>query len=454
MLPLRTAAGIGCFGSLLAASAPALSAQSRTSSVAVRGVAFDSLRGVPLNDAIVIIVGTARSTTTDARGRFQFDSVTPGPHTFAVQHAALDSVGFSGIAARATVTDGRDEVRVTVPSFASLWGKVCRGPVPKDSGFVYGSVRDAVSSQPIRNAVVDLTWLDLTVEGKTRVSQTSWRGQARSDSNGGYSICGLPIHVTIRARASTDSTSSGLVDLVGRGARVQRRDFYVSGADSAAVAHGTVAGTVTDTAGRPFPDARIVMDEAAEVRTDANGRFTIRGVPVGTRQVEVLAIGMSPVIAPVDVMPNETASVVAALRRITTLDVVRVTGSRNTRYRVTEFEARRKTSAGYIRDSSQIAQQGTIASAFSTFSGVQVERDTNGSNSFYLSMAGGARGRCVPNLWIDDVIQRDYDYLNFIRPSEIAAIEVYPRVFSAPNRYMASINMCGSVVVWTKREFQ
>jgi len=454
MLSFRTAAAVGMVCALLSALARPASAQSPTSSVAVRGVAFDSLRGVPLTDAVVIIVGSARTTTTDARGRFRFDSVAPGTHTFAVQHAALDSVGFSGIAARATVTDGHDEVRVTVPSFASLWKSVCRGPVPKDSGFVYGSVREAVSGDPLRGAVVDLTWLDLTVEGKTRVSQTSWRGQARSDSNGGYSICGLPIHATIRARASTDSAASGLVDLVGRGARVQRRDFFVGTTDSAAMVRGTVAGTVTDTAGRPFPDARVVMDEASEVRTDAAGRFTIRGVPAGTRQIEVLAIGMSPVIAPVDVMPNETVSIMAALRRITTLDVVRVTGSRTTRYRVTEFEARRKTSAGYIRDSSQIAQQGTIASTFSAFSGVQVERDTNGSNSFYLSMAGGARGRCVPNLWIDDVVQRDYDYLNFIRPSEIAAIEVYPRVFSAPNRYMASINMCGSVVVWTKREFQ
>ena len=454
MLPFRTAAAAGLFCTLLAALARPASAQSPTSSVAVRGVAFDSLRGVPLTDAVVIIVGSARTTTTDARGRFQFDSVTPGTHTFAVQHAALDSVGFSGIAARATVTDGHDEVRVTVPSFASLWKSVCRGPAPKDSGFVYGSVRDAVSGDPIRGAVVDLTWIDLTVEEKTRISRTNWRGQARSDSNGGYSIRGLPIHVTIRARASTDSAASGLVDLVGRGARVQRRDFFVGTTDSATMARGTVAGTVTDTSGRPFPDARVIMDEAPEVRTDAEGRFTIRGVPAGTRQVELLAIGMSPVITPVDVMPNETVSLVAALRRITTLDVVRVTGSRSSRFRINEFEERRKTSAGYIRDSSQIAQHGSIASAFFAFSGVQVERGTNGSNSFYLSMAGGARGRCVPNLWIDDIIQQDYDYLNFIRPSEIAAIEVYPRMFSAPNRYMASINMCGSIVVWTKRELQ
>ena len=450
---LLAAAGVVSTVGVVGIAPPRQVAAQSVAPVVVRGVAYDSLRGAPLSDALVSILGTARSTTTDSHGRFHFDSVAPGTHTFAVQHVVLDSIGFTGIAARAVVTDGQDEVRVAVPSFASLWRSVCRGAVPRDSGFVYGTVRDAVTGDPIRGAVVDLTWLDLTVDGKTRVSQTTWRGQARSDSNGGYSVCGLPVHVTIRARASTDSASSGLIDLIGRGARVQRRDFNMMTTDSAAAARGIVAGTVTDTAGRAFPDARVIVDGAPETRTAADGRFTVRGVPAGTRQVEVLAIGMSPVITPLDVVPNETTSFVAALRRINALDVVRVIGSRNAKFRVTEFEARRRANAGYIRDSSQIVGHGTMASTFGGFPGMHVERGTNGSNSFFLSMEGGARGRCVPNLWVDDVPQRDNDVLNFLRPSEIAALEIYPRVFTAPTRYMGS-NMCGSVVVWTKRELQ
>ena len=428
-------------------------AQNTAAQVAVRGVAYDSLRGVPLSEALVSILGTARSTTTDVRGGFRFDSVSPGEHTFAVQHAALDSIGFTGIATHAIVTDGRAEIRVAIPSFASLWKSVCRGPVPKDSGFVYGTVRDAMTSSPLRGAVVDINWLELRVERGNRVSRTSWRGQSRTDPEGGYSICGVPMDVTLRARASTDSASSGLIDLVGRGARVQRRDFLVLATDSTAAATGTIAGLVTDTAGRPFADARVVMDEAPEVRTAADGRFTLTGIPAGTRQIEVLAIGMSPVVTPVDVMPSETATFAAALRRITTLDVVRVTGTRITQLRVREFEERRNTSAGYIRDSSQIASVATIAAAFSTFSGLQVERGMNGANSFWLSLPGDIHGRCAASLWIDGVLQRDYDYLNFLRPNELAAIEVYPRLFTTPTRYQG-LGQCGSVVVWTKREFQ
>jgi hypothetical protein len=429
-----------------------LRGQGASAHVSVRGVAFDSLRGVPLTDALVSIVGTARSVTTDSRGRFQFDSVTQGEHTFAVQHSALDSIGFSGVAARAVVTDGHNEVLVTVPSFASLWKSVCRGPVPKDSGFVYGTVREAASGRPIRGATVEINWLDLSVHDKVFVSQTSYRGQSTSDSNGGYSICGVPMDLTIRARASTDSSVSGLIDLVGRGARVQRRDFLVSAVDSSARARGAISGIVTDTAGRPFADARVVMDEVAELRSGTNGRFTIPDVPAGTRQVEILAIGMSPVVIAVDVSPNETASISASLHRITTLDVVRVTGSRRSMLVISEFESRRKTGAGYVRDSSQIASNATMASVFAAFPSLQVERGSSAS-SFWLSLPGGARGRCSPNLWVDGVAQRDTDLLTFLRPSEIAAVEVYPRVFNTPTRYMGA-DMCGAVVLWTKRGFQ
>lgn len=421
--------------------------------ISVRGVAFDSLRGTPLAEALVSIVGTARNTTTDGHGRFRFDSVSPGAHTFAVQHAALDSIGFTGVASRANVTDGRDEIHVTVPSFASLWKSVCRGPVPKDSGFVYGTVKDAVSGEAIRGATIEVSWLDVSVQNRTNIQQTSYRGQSRSDSNGGYSICGLPTDLTMRARASTDSSVSGLIDLVGRGARVQRRDFFVVAVDSATVrARGTIAGVVTDTAGRPFAGARVVMDEAAEIRSGDDGRFMIPNVPAGTRQVEVLAIGMSPVVTTVDVMPNETATFSAALRRITTLEAVKVTGSRRQVLTLTEFEERRKLGAGYIRDSTQIAATSTMSSVFTEFPSVNIERGANAS-SFSLSLPGGARGRCAASVWIDGIYQQDSDALTFMRPNEIAAIEVYPRAFSTPSKFMRN-DLCGVVVVWTKRGFQ
>jgi hypothetical protein len=52
--------------------------------VPVRGVAYDGIRGQPIRNATVTLVGDSMSATTDSRGRFHFDSVMPGVHSFAM----------------------------------------------------------------------------------------------------------------------------------------------------------------------------------------------------------------------------------------------------------------------------------------------------------------------------------------------------------------------------------
>jgi len=430
-------------------------AQGTTSAVPVHGVAYDSLRGAPLAGAIVSIAGTDRNTATDARGQFQFASVPPGRYTVVAQHAGLDSIGLSGISAPVSVTDGRDEVRIAVPSFTTLWRLACGDtPPPKDSGFVYGTVRDAVGQGPLPNALVDLTWVDLAVDRSLAVRRTWWRQQTRSDATGSYTVCGVPLSAGLRVRATSDSGASGLIDLMSYGSRVQRRDLLVGPAsDSGAMRGGTISGLVTDSAGRPFADARIVMDDAPETRSGADGQFIVRNVPSGTRQVELLAIGMQPVVAVVDVIAHDTATVTAALRKVTTLDVVRVTASARVRLMVREFDERRRSGFGHVRDSTEIMSHGTLSSAFAEFPGVQMERGQNGAGSFSLSMKASGPGRCVPNLWIDGRQERDFEFLGTLRPSEIAAVEVYPHAFSVPMRFIGRRSGCGAVVVWTKWSF-
>src|SRR6185503_13744829 len=111
--------------------------------VTVRGVAYDSLRAAPLTEAFVTMSGGSRahSATTDTRGRFQFDSVVPGSYTLSMQHPAIDSLGFPGFARRVVLSGKDEEVRIAVPSFATLWRAACGAtPAPRDSGFVYGVV--------------------------------------------------------------------------------------------------------------------------------------------------------------------------------------------------------------------------------------------------------------------------------------------------------------------------
>ena len=422
-------------------------------SAVVSGVAFDSVTRTPLAGAVITIVGTARSTGADVRGRFQFDSVPPGTHTIAAQHAALDSLGFSGVSARVTVTDGRAEVRLGSPSFATLWRTVCGNTrPPKDSGFVYGTVRDAMTAAPTPNATVDITWLNLEVTKAKRVTEARWRGRSVTNEGGDFAICGIPVDIGLRILATTDSAASGLIDLPPRGARVQRRDLLIGVAtdDSAASPRGTIVGVVTDSSGGAVADARVIADGVPELRSDSAGRFTVRGVPVGSRQVEVLAIGRSPVVTVVDVMPGDTASVLATMRRVTTLDVVKVTASPAVRRLVRDFDERRRNGFGYVRDSTAVGAHGTLFSALYSFPSVEPKRTGSGTN-FVILLPGMMGGKCLANLIIDGR-RSDYDDLQFLRPADVAALEVYPRRMSAPMQFIRNDD-CGVVVIWTKWAF-
>jgi hypothetical protein len=178
----------------------------------------------------------------------------------------------------------------------------------------------------------------------------------------------------------------------------------------------------------------------------------VRGVPVGTRQVEVFSIGMSPVVTSVQVMPNDTATFVVAMRRITTLDVVRVTASPMVKRLVREFEERRLTGAGYTRDSTEIANHGTLSSVFAEFPSVLVESVRSAGTAFVISMPATSGGRCIANVIIDGR-KSDFQELAFLRPGEIAAIEVYPRRMSLPMQFIQN-DTCGAVVAWTKFQFR
>jgi hypothetical protein len=426
------------------------SAGAQSALVSVRGLAYDSLRKAPLRNAVVTVVGSDARATTDDHGRFIIEGVAPGVHTFSAQHGMLDSIGLSGVTARSAVADGQATVLLAVPSFETLWRAACGAtPVPRDRGFIYGTVRDAIGLGPVDSATVELTWLDIEASREAGIRQRRWWGQAHTDSTGSYTICGTPTVEGLRMQALSDSGASGIVDLFGSSLRVQRRDLVLGPvSDSDLTRRATIAGTITDDRGAPFADARVLVDEFGEMRSGADGRVVLRNVPAGTRQVEVLAIGRMPVTTVMELAAGDTGTFAVSLRAITTLDVVRVTGTRRQRRMIQEFELRRQNGAGYVLDSTDLAQRGRLSSAFEGFPSVEV-RSTRGQ--FTLTFPEASGGRCVPAVFIDGR-ETDLDELNMLRLGEIAAVEVYLRRVSAPAEFL-SRDRCGSVVVWTRFAF-
>lgn len=446
-MKLRALSSLLVVGAVLAL--PALAQQQQQQRLLpLRGLVFDSLRGQPMRDAFVSIAGHAEVITTDARGRFQFDSVAPGPHEVMAQHPILDSIGLSGLSAHATVSAATNEVRLAVPSFATLWRAACgNGVVPKDSGIVYGTIRDAARGTPVANALVELVWSDLVLDRTRHVRERRWRIETRSNQVGGYAACGVTPDLGLEIHAVLDNRETGRIGLSAVTSRVQRRDL-VLGAAPGVRETGTVSGFAIDQSGQPLGDVRVIVDSLPEVRTGDDGGFTVGLVPTGTRQVRVLRVGSAAVAVPVDVTPGSAANVIVTVPKITGLAPVETRAERNVRLFAAEFEERRRRGFGYVRDSSEIIKYDELLSLFRSIPSMMVQyRRSNLS----ITVPNGSGGACTPRVMIDGA-EVALGLLLDLLPREVAGVEVYVRGSHIPARFTQTgiQPQCGIILVWTK----
>jgi hypothetical protein len=419
----------------------------------VRGIVFDSLRGRPLRNAFVTVAGAGRSFTTDAQGRFHFDALPMGKQTFVAQHPLLDSIGLSGLTTAATVSDASNEIRLAIPSFATMWSLACKGRAPKDSGIVFGTVRDATRGAPVTNATIEVSWSDLALDRRRGVRQRRWQISTETNAQGGFAACGVPTEFGIRIRASLDSNDTGDIDLPPVTARVQRRDLFVGPTNPRDSAErGSIRGVVTTAAGVPWSDARIAVAGLEEERTDAEGRFMIRGVAPGTRQMEIFAIGATPTLASADVFPRVVADVTIQLEKVPMLSGMRTSATRGVRVAASEFDERRKSGLGYVRDSTDIVRYDQFLNVFRDIPSL-----TTRYNGGVLSITAsdGKGGACAPDVMIDGA-PAAFGHLIDLYPKEVAAVEVYARVTQIPARFQKPgvRAQCGMILVWTKYGFR
>jgi hypothetical protein len=439
----------GCLVGLPKAARTALA--QRGAPVPVRGIVFDSLRGKPLANAFVTIAGKSQPSATDSRGRFRFDSVSPGTYTVTAQHPVLDSIGLSGLTTKATA-DGR-EIQLSVPSFETLWHLSCRGRVPRDSGIVFGSIRNAAGGAPVIDAAVELSWTDLTLGRRHDVVQRQWRIETRTNERGGYAVCGVPAKVGFALRAHVDSSASGLVDVEPNGIRVQRRDLLIGPMSAKRAAEqGTVVGVVTDPNGQSVAGARVRVEDLPEIRTGLEGQYRLSGVPIGTRQIEVLAIGVAPALVTVDVVPGDSTVVDVRLQKVLTLDAIRTMAERGNRVFAAEFDARRRSGFGYARDSIQIMKYPQFFNVFRDMANLNVRYS---ASVLVITVPDGKGAACQPEVLIDGT-QAAFGHLVDLRPEEVGGVEVYPRASQIPPRFVPPgiRPECGMILVWTKYGFR
>ena len=452
-------------GALLAG---ATGARAQASSGRLEGTVIDSTRSAPLAGARVIVtrLDTEREAThvdtTDAKGQFAFDRLDAGDYAIGFSNALLDSLEFGGPARHiAVVPDAVVRADLATPSGTTLRALACPGmTLAKGTGALLGIVTDVDTDKPLAGAQVAAMWTELTFDRGILQAMTLERsGGAISDSLGQYRLCGVPTDSWLLVQVQHGERIGSAFQLAiadAPGVHVRHLSFSREGAYERAALDSvlrdstrrlvplagtaTVSGMVRGSGGRPIADAQVrVVGSAPTTRTDANGWFTLTGLPSGTHELEVRELGFPVQRLPVELRRGRTLRQEIHLEGVQTLEGMRAVGRRSHHDR---FETNRRLSlTGLFLTQEQIQKRHVqnTSELFSSFAAFRVVG--NGPDAVVLN----ARGGCRPNVVVDYM---QFQEINLIPPSLIAGIEAYPTTNGAPAELT---NLCGVIRIWVKR---
>lgn len=232
----------------------------------------------------------------------------------------------------------------------------------------------------------------------------------------------------------------------------------------AAQATGTITGQVLDAATqRPLPSAIVqVTGTQARANTDAEGRYTIRGVPVGSRSVAASLVGRAGASQTVNVVAGGTATANFALaEQATLLDAIVVSA-------VTGREERRREIGANVA-SIPVAdiQKAQIRNAADVLTGraagVNVQGASGTTGTAQRIRIRGANSLSLSNeplIYVDGVLFNNQVFglgvggqassrLNDINPNDIENVEILKGPAASAQYGTAAAN--GVILITTRR---
>lgn len=211
---------------------------------------------------------------------------------------------------------------------------------------------------------------------------------------------------------------------------------------------GRLVGVVVDARGEPLSEVEIRLpDRDHTVETNAEGRFTLDGLPSGTLDFHLVYLGLFHEVT-VDVAADEVT------RRTYRLDVSAAeienlgveVAERTTK--MSGFERRKDHASGRFITRDEIAETDPFALSdmLRGMPGLQVRSD--GAGDRHVVMSRGADG-CSPNLVVDGDPVEAFGVDDF-RPEHVQAIEVYDSRLETPVQYRH--DRCGAILLWIRDE--
>jgi hypothetical protein len=457
-------------------SAPAVGGSSTMGYL--QGVAIDSIHGAPLSNALIQLDGTDRVGVADSLGRFLIDSIKPGSYKILVDHPILDTLGILlSTAPMPFVANEVNRVVVAVPSGEFLANRFCTparralGP-----GVLVGRVREPDSDVAAVGARVSLVWYDPDpppVAGiPVKIKKAPRVREATVGEDGTYRLCGLPEKYEGKLQAQRkDGGTTAEVSITQEDGLLSMRSMSVAPlvvattTDTAAkgappkMAKGSarVLGRVVNKAGAPVDGARVSLlgGDGAVTLTRSNGEFVLDSLPAGTQALSVRHLGYTPKEVPVELSSRTPARVSVQLGAyVPELAPVEVVSRQDQGLERVGWTGRKRgTASGTFIGPEQIANRKAIqfTDLLTTVPGIRVQ-GSMGRMSIISTRTVGRQG-CVTVYMDGSRFQQleagDFD--TFIRPDEVAAIEVYPSGTTMPVEFQTSGSDCAAVVVWSKQ---
>ena len=440
----------------------------------LQGVAIDSIHGTPLVNAMIQLSGTDRVGITDSLGRFLVDSIKPGSYKVDVDHPILDTLGI--MLSTAPMQFAANEVTrvvIAVPSQEFLAGRFCTsarralGP-----GVLVGRVREPDSENAAVGARVSLVWYDPdppAVAGvPIKIKKAPRVREATVGEDGTYRLCGLPEKYEGKLQAQRkDGGTTAEVSITQEDGLLALRSMSVAPLAVAATRDSTgkaakvmkgsarVLGRVINKQGAPVGNARVTLNgTGAATLTRENGEFVLDSLPAGTQAITVRHLGYAPTEVSVELSSRTPARVSVQMGpyvpELTPVEVV----SRQDQglERVGWTSRKRGASGGYFIGPEQIESRKAtqFTDLLTTSPGIRVQGSMG--RMFLTATRTAGRAGCV-NVYVDGSQWQQLeagDLDSFVRPQDVAAIEVYPGGGSMPVEFQTSGGDCAAVVVWTK----
>lgn len=256
---------------------------------ATAAVAVIDAQDATTNAAITVdataICGGVRGTITTDQGSVVLRDIPFGTGTPPNQPLTVTAPGYVTFAEPI-------QISTTVVTFYTA---ILQPASLDTTGTVKGQITDSSTGDPITSALVKFSHTDAT--GTTEV-------QGYTDNSGNYIIGGIPIGINnVSAAADGYATAVDSMNVVQDSNGGQNSDKNLSLLPGSTKVD--VTGVVVDAFNQnPLTGAQVTLGSQPAVTTDANGKFSIPSVPIGSQALKVTLSGYDDYTDQVNVLPT------------------------------------------------------------------------------------------------------------------------------------------------------